>query len=126
VQYLIASCIRAYEITHVHKKEPPPKEILEDVTARGAALLTRTLENFKPPGNREQGQLANGEDSDHSGDEGQGTPNRDKGGSEEPGSIGRITRGDFNIFIGSKMEYYGSVFGLVDDGRILAYLSASF
>ncbi|KAH0559309.1 hypothetical protein GP486_004172, partial [Trichoglossum hirsutum] len=85
--------LAAYEITQVHKKEPPPKEILEEVTARGAALLTRTVENFKPPGNREQGQLANGEDSDHSGDEGQGTPTRDKGGSEEPGSIGRITRG---------------------------------
>ncbi|KAH0536936.1 hypothetical protein FGG08_006238 [Glutinoglossum americanum] len=85
--------LAAYEITYVHKKEPPPKEILEDVTARGAALLTRTLENFKPPGSREQGQLVNGDDSDHSGDEGQGTPSRDKGGSEEPGSIGRVTRG---------------------------------
>ncbi|KAI9776403.1 MAG: Chromatin structure-remodeling complex protein rsc9 [Geoglossum umbratile] len=85
--------LAAFEITHVHKKEPPPREILEDVTARGAALLTRTVENYKPPGNREQGQLGNGEDSDHSGDEGQGTPNQDIGGGEEPGSIGRITRG---------------------------------
>ncbi|KAI9765447.1 MAG: Chromatin structure-remodeling complex protein rsc9 [Geoglossum simile] len=85
--------LAAFEITHVHRREPPPKEILEDVTARGAALLTRTVENYKPPGSREQGQLANGEDSDNSGDEGLGTPSRDKGGSEEPGSVGRVTRG---------------------------------
>lgn len=39
----------AYEIKHFHHKEPPPREILEDLTAKGGDLLHRTLENFKPP-----------------------------------------------------------------------------
>ncbi len=83
--------LAAYEIVHVHGKEPPPKEILEDTTAKGAALLTRTLENFRPSARRETGALGN-VDSDASGDD--GTPARERNMSEEtPGSGGRVTRG---------------------------------
>ena len=53
----------AYEISTHHKKEPPPKEILEDVTAKGGDLLTRTLENFQPRA-KEVEQVADGNDSD--------------------------------------------------------------
>ncbi|CAI4219939.1 unnamed protein product [Parascedosporium putredinis] len=38
--------LAAYEIKTIHGKEPPPKEILEDVTAKGSGLLKRTRENF--------------------------------------------------------------------------------
>lgn len=30
----------------VHGKEPPPREILEDVSAKGGNLLSRTIENY--------------------------------------------------------------------------------
>ncbi|KAI9818792.1 MAG: Chromatin structure-remodeling complex protein rsc9 [Pycnora praestabilis] len=84
----------AYEITNIHKREPPPKEILEDVTARGADLLNRTLENYKIPGSRESGNLANGQDSDISGDEVTRTPKEEKMDIDDPGSGGgRVTRG---------------------------------
>ncbi|KAL3962533.1 hypothetical protein ACCO45_004056 [Purpureocillium lilacinum] len=39
--------LAAFEISTVHGKEPPPKDILEDVTAKGANLLTRTRDNFR-------------------------------------------------------------------------------
>ena len=64
--------LAAYEIKTVHGKEPPPKEILEDVTAKGASLLTRTVENFRPK--RESNMNAN--DSAASGDD--GTPTRER------------------------------------------------
>lgn len=38
--------LAAYEITTIYKKEPPPPEILEHLSAKGGGLLTRTLENF--------------------------------------------------------------------------------
>ncbi|KJR80913.1 chromatin structure-remodeling complex subunit RSC9 [Sporothrix schenckii 1099-18] len=38
--------LAAYEITTIHKQEPPPPEILEHISAKGGGLLTRTLENF--------------------------------------------------------------------------------
>jgi chromatin structure-remodeling complex subunit RSC9 len=83
--------LAAYEIVHVHGKEPPPKEILEETTAKGASLLTRTVENFRPSARREAGALGN-ENSEASGDD--GTPARDRIGSEEtPGSGSRVTRG---------------------------------
>ncbi|CAN8097693.1 unnamed protein product [Discula destructiva] len=50
----------AYEIKTLHNKTPPPKEILEDVSAAGGNILNRTLENYIPkkanasaPGSRE-------------------------------------------------------------------------
>ncbi|XMA17336.1 hypothetical protein WAI453_010127 [Rhynchosporium graminicola] len=82
--------LAAYEISTVHGKEPPPKEILEDVSAKGSGLLTRTLENYRPTVPRETTALGN--DSDGSGDE--GTPTRDTAATEEtPGSGGRVARG---------------------------------
>lgn len=85
---------RAYEISTVHNREPPPKEILEDVSAKGGDLLTRTVDNFFPPGSRETERLRNGdEDSDEEDEDGdvKRTPN-DKMEIDEPGSVGRSTR----------------------------------
>ncbi|KAE8453338.1 hypothetical protein EG329_011406 [Mollisiaceae sp. DMI_Dod_QoI] len=83
--------LAAYEITTIHGREPPPKEILEETTAKGAGLLTRTIENYRPSTRREAGALGN-EHSEASGDD--GTPARERNGSEEaPGSGGRVTRG---------------------------------
>ncbi|KAG4420036.1 hypothetical protein IFR04_006795 [Cadophora malorum] len=82
--------LAAYEISTIHGKEPPPKEILEETTAKGSGLLTRTLENYRPTIRRETSAL--GIDSDGSGDD--GTPTRDTMATEEtPGSGGRATRG---------------------------------
>lgn len=78
--------LAAYEISTVHGREPPPKEILEDVTAKGAGLLTRTLENFK--GKRES--TIGAADSAASGDD--GTPAREKAPLDAEGSA-RATRG---------------------------------
>ncbi|KAI9151827.1 SH3 domain-containing protein [Paramyrothecium foliicola] len=64
--------LAAFEISTVHGKEPPPKEILEDVTAKGASLLTRTKENYR--GKRESNIGAT--DSAASGDD--GTPVRER------------------------------------------------
>lgn len=64
--------LAAFEISTVHGKEPPPKDILEDVTAKGASLLTRTRENFR--GKRESNIGAT--DSAASGDD--GTPVRER------------------------------------------------
>ncbi|KAF5002840.1 hypothetical protein FGRMN_94 [Fusarium graminum] len=65
--------LAAYEISTVHGKEPPPKDILEDVTAKGAALLSRTRENFRAS-KRESNVGAT--DSAASGDD--GTPVRER------------------------------------------------
>ncbi|KAM0562787.1 hypothetical protein ACHAPJ_001627 [Fusarium lateritium] len=64
--------LAAFEISTVHGKEPPPKDILEDVTAKGAALLSRTRDNFR--GKRESNVGAT--DSAASGDD--GTPVRER------------------------------------------------
>lgn len=83
--------LAAYEISTIHGKEPPPKEILEEVTAKGGSLLTRTLENYRPSGRRETGGLGL-DQSEGSGDD--GTPVRDMVANEETlGSGGRVTRG---------------------------------
>ncbi|KAF4309503.1 hypothetical protein GTA08_BOTSDO01988 [Botryosphaeria dothidea] len=87
--------LAAYEISNFHGKEPPPKEILEDVTAKGGNLLTRTKENFLASSNRELESLTNGQnkDSDSSDDESERTPKEDKMDIDEaPGSTGRVTR----------------------------------
>lgn len=78
---------RAFEIKDRHNKTPPPKEILEDLTARGGDLLTRTLDTFRQ---------APAEDAEASGEEEVTTPNGNKMDIDEPGSgTGRSTRGDF-------------------------------
>lgn len=88
----------AYEISTFHKKVPPPKEILEDVSAKGGDLLNRTLENFDRPINREAENLANGfeNENDNSDQERQRTPSKeDKMEIDDPGSTGgRVTRGE--------------------------------
>ncbi|KAG6041264.1 hypothetical protein E4U41_005191 [Claviceps citrina] len=78
--------LAAYEIKTIHNKEPPPKEILEDVTAKGAGLLTRTLENFRP----KRDSTVNAGDSAASGDD--GTPTRERSAPEAPSSS-RASRG---------------------------------
>jgi chromatin structure-remodeling complex subunit RSC9 len=80
--------LAAYEISTIHGKEPPPKEILEETTAKGGGLLTRTLENYRPSARATLGN----DHSEASGDD--GTPDRQRNASEEtPGSGGRVTRG---------------------------------
>ncbi|KAF2171253.1 hypothetical protein M409DRAFT_63608 [Zasmidium cellare ATCC 36951] len=83
----------AYEISTHWEKEPPPKEILEEVTAKGGNVMTRTLENFVRPATRDQDSLQNGDASDTSPE--QKTPKEEKvETTEEPGSAtGRSTRG---------------------------------
>ena len=80
---------RAYEIKTLHNREPPPIEILEKLTAKGGDILSRTVENFRPP---QKSTMFNG-DSD-SGGEGSKTPKDEKMDIDEPGSIGRSSRGE--------------------------------
>lgn len=86
----------AYEISTHWKKEPPPKEILEDVTAKGANVMTRTLENFvKPPSKEERNLMGDGDEGDGTSPE-QKTPKFESAtdGADDPGSAtGRSTRG---------------------------------
>lgn len=78
----------AYEIAKFHGKEPPPKEILEDLTAKGGNLMSRTVENFQAPRRLTNG---NGDGSEASDDEKSRTPG-EKMDVDEPSS-GRATRG---------------------------------
>ena len=81
----------AYEISTHWEKEPPPKEILEDVTAKGANVMTRTLDNYTPRISREQENLQNGDASDTSPE--QKTPEEEKVEEDLGSATGRITRG---------------------------------
>ena len=77
----------------MHGKEPPPKEILENTTAKGGDLLQRTTENFKPMGRE---IMANGKDDEDSAAEDAKTPKEEKMDIDDPGSgAGRTTRGLF-------------------------------
>lgn len=78
--------LAAYEIKTVYGKEPPPKDILEDVTAKGAGLLQRTRENFR--GKRDSNVAGN--DSAASGDD--GTPVRERPVPDATSSV-RASRG---------------------------------
>lgn len=70
---------------------PPPKEILEDLTAKGGDLLNRSMENYAPKVSREEQNLLNGKDSDSEGDD--KTPKDDKMDVDELGNTpGRATR----------------------------------
>jgi len=74
------------------KEEPPPRQVLEDLTAKGGGVRGRTLENFERPGLKETEKLANGNGSDS--DEDEKTPKQDKAEADEPESTtGRSTRG---------------------------------
>lgn len=61
--------LAAYAIKRVHKQEPPPKEILEDLTAKGGDLLTRTIHNYRPrikdKNKHQREEDEEGSDSDH-------------------------------------------------------------
>ncbi|GAB7363448.1 hypothetical protein MBLNU230_g3722t1 [Neophaeotheca triangularis] len=84
----------SYEIKNHWEKEPPPKEIVEDVTAKGANVMSRTLENFERPAPKEQQDLQSGDQSDASPE--QKTPKAEQAeDGEGPGSAtgGRTTRG---------------------------------
>ncbi|KAI9723834.1 MAG: Chromatin structure-remodeling complex protein rsc9 [Chrysothrix sp. TS-e1954] len=43
----------AYEIKNLHNEEPPPKEIVEEQSARGGDVRKRTLDNYERPPKRE-------------------------------------------------------------------------
>ncbi|KAL9047004.1 MAG: hypothetical protein Q9214_000312 [Letrouitia sp. 1 TL-2023] len=84
--------LAAYEIKTIHDKEPPPVEVLENVTARGGDLLSRTAQNYQISSTRDD--FVNGQDEDGSGDEDVKTPKEDRMDIDEPGSgSGRTTRG---------------------------------
>ncbi len=80
---------RAYEIKTLHGREPPPIEILEKLTAKGGDILSRTVENFRPP---QRSSLVNGDSE--SGGEDSKTPKDEKMDIDEPGSVGRSSRGE--------------------------------
>ena len=82
---------RAYEIKTIHNKEPPPKEILENLTAKGGDLLSRTVETFKGSTSRDS---YGAQDSDGSSGEEIRTPKDERMDIDDPGSgAGRSTRG---------------------------------
>lgn len=75
--------LAAFEIVDIHKKVPPPREIFEDVSAKGANVLGRTLENYVKPTPRDAKNTdGGGEDGD---DDDAGTPN--KMDIDEPGGV---------------------------------------
>ena len=78
----------AYAIKRVHKKEPPPKEILEDLTAKGGDLLSRSTETFRPPQKYTNGNESEGTDEDPS-----RTPKASRMDVDETASGERRTRG---------------------------------
>ena len=83
----------AYEISKFHGQDPPPKEILEDVSARGADLLNRTVENFIPHSTRDPSHIANGEEVEGDEDRPQ-TPKEERADGEDGGAGGRSMRGE--------------------------------
>ena len=104
----------AYEISTHWKREPPPKEILEDVTAKGGGLLTRTMENFARPISRETESLANGHDT--ASPEPAKTPKEEKMDVDESGSAsGRTTRGE--LILVSCLSSICSTFPIVSRAR---------
>ena len=83
--------LAAFEISDHWKEDPPPRAILEDLTAKGTGVRGRTLENFDRPA-KEMERLPDGADSDSENND--TTPKQDKGDVDEPGSTtGRSTRG---------------------------------
>ncbi|OAA61092.1 chromatin remodeling complex subunit [Niveomyces insectorum RCEF 264] len=83
--------LAAYEISTVHKQEPPPPEILEHISAKGGNLLTRTLENF---GGHRAMRPSSGAVDSGSGDDAM-TPTRERRPDDGGGTplSGRASRG---------------------------------
>jgi chromatin structure-remodeling complex subunit RSC9 len=80
----------AYEITHHWKREPPPKEILEDVTAKGGNVMSRTLENFVKSSARDSEPATNGDRAGEGSPEAQRTP-KDERMTGDPEDVGSAT-----------------------------------
>ncbi|EXJ93087.1 hypothetical protein A1O3_01643 [Capronia epimyces CBS 606.96] len=79
--------LAAYEISTYWGEQPPPKEILEDISAKGGYLRTRTLENYPIPSSQTvEPAMVEGGDS---AEEEQTTPKRAKIETEEPESATR-------------------------------------
>ena len=79
--------LAAYEIDKYWNETPPPKAILEDLTAKGGKLRSRTLATYPMPGSRDSLSLQEGQDS--GADEEQITPKKEQPEPEEPGSASR-------------------------------------
>ena len=76
---------------YFHNEEPPPKEIVEDQSARGGDVRKRTLENYERPTKREVIPV-NGFEEDSGNDTKVG--NTDGSVNDEHGNLGvRSTRG---------------------------------
>ena len=71
----------------MHGKEPPPVEILENLTARGGNIVNRTTENFQPVTKTNLGNESDSENEESK------TPKEDKMDLDEPTSGTRSTRG---------------------------------
>ena len=78
--------LAAYEIVDVHGKEPPPREIFEDVSAKGGNILGRTLENFVRPQPRDP-KFVDGTEVEGSDADDHNTPRIDKMEVDEPSSL---------------------------------------
>lgn len=97
--------LAAFEIKHFHNKEPPPKEILEDVTAKGGDLLNRTVDNFVRPPTKEE-RLAESAAVDPTNMD-QHTPQKDVAEQDDPGNTsGRATRGTAGTLFHDKRHAY--------------------
>ncbi|RMZ84578.1 hypothetical protein DV737_g1175, partial [Chaetothyriales sp. CBS 132003] len=77
--------LAAYEIAKYWGETPPPREILEDLTAKGGDLRSRTLENYPIPGHRESMALVDV----HESEDDPSTPRKFPGDGEEPNSASR-------------------------------------
>lgn len=78
----------AYEISTHWGKEPPPRDILEDITAKGGNVMGRTRENFQLPGKETFALRGSGEEGTSDRIRGEGDTKAD----DDPGS-GIRTRG---------------------------------
>lgn len=79
----------AYEISTYWGEQPPPKEILEDLSAKGGDLRTRTLANYSVGNSRLSTDAAMAEGVGNSQEEEQVTPKKEEKEPEEPGSVSR-------------------------------------
>ncbi|RMD39991.1 hypothetical protein DV735_g5135, partial [Chaetothyriales sp. CBS 134920] len=78
--------LAAYEIAKYWGETPPPREILEDLTAKGGDLRSRTLENYPIPGHRESIALV---DVHHESEDDPSTPRKFPGNGDEPNNASR-------------------------------------
>ncbi|EXJ91295.1 hypothetical protein A1O1_04405 [Capronia coronata CBS 617.96] len=81
--------LAAYEIATYWGEVPPPKEILEDLSAKGGYLRTRTLENYPIPNSHAVESTMTDRPESPVEEEAHTTPKRTKTETEEPESAGR-------------------------------------